>query len=83
MMRLSEARNGASFKVLKVLLGGETGKRLADMGFTEGADGRLVRSGFMRGPLQVRIRGYDLLIRRCEARLIEIEEEGATDAQAS
>jgi ferrous iron transport protein A len=72
-MQLSELRPGASFRVGKVLVGGEIGKRLADMGFTEGAEGELVRSAFLRGPVQVRIRGYDLLVRRSEARLIEIE----------
>jgi Fe2+ transport system protein FeoA len=75
-MQLSELRPGASFRVGKVLVGGEIGKRLADMGFTEGAEGELVRSAFLRGPVQVRIRGYDLLVRRSEARLIEIEGAG-------
>ncbi len=75
-MFLSDAPNGASFKVMKVILGKEVGKRLADMGFTEGAEGAVVRSGFMRGPLQVRIRGYDILIRRCEAAGIEVEPVG-------
>ncbi len=75
-MFLCDAPNGASFKVIKVILGKEVGKRLADMGFTEGADGAVVRSGFLRGPLQVRIRGYDILIRRCEAAGIEVEAVG-------
>ncbi|MCE1195045.1 ferrous iron transport protein A [bacterium] len=75
-MQLSELRPGASFRVGKVLVGGEIGKRLADMGFTEGAEGELVRSAFMRGPVQIRIRGYDLLVRRSEARLIEVEAAG-------
>jgi len=75
-MFLSDAPNGASFKVMKVILGKEVGKRLADMGFTQGAEGAVVRSGFMRGPLQVRIRGYDILIRRCEAAGIEVEPVG-------
>lgn len=75
-MFLSDAPNGASFKVLKVILGREVGKRLADMGFTEGAEGAVVRGGFFRGPLQVRIRGYDILIRRCEAAGIEVEPVG-------
>jgi len=75
-MFLSDAPNGASFKVIRVILGKEVGKRLADMGFTEGADGAVVRSGFLRGPLQVRIRGYDILIRRCEAAGIEVEAVG-------
>jgi len=75
-MQLSELRPGATFRVEKVLVGGEIGKRLADMGFTEGAEGELVRGAFLRGPVQIRIRGYDLLVRRSEARLIEIEATG-------
>ncbi len=81
-MQLSELRPGASFRVGKVLVGGEIGKRLADMGFTEGAEGELVRSAFMRGPVQIRIRGYDLLVRRSEARLIEVEAAGGSGAEA-
>jgi ferrous iron transport protein A len=57
-------------------MGKEVGKRLADMGFTAGAPGAVVRAGFFRGPLQVRIRGYDILIRRFEAEGIEVEPVG-------
>jgi ferrous iron transport protein A len=71
-MLLSDAPNGASFRVVKVTLGKEVGKRLADMGFTENAEGAVVRSGFFHGPIQVRIRGYDILIRRSEAKGIEV-----------
>ena len=80
-MRLSELSPGAPFVVSRVLIGGEIGKRLADMGFTDGATGLLVRGAFMRGPIQVRIRGYDLLIRRGEARLIEVEPEIIADGE--
>ena len=48
-MFVSEAPAGASFKVKRVVLGKEVGKRLADMGFTEGAEGAVVRGGFLRG----------------------------------
>ncbi|QQO10345.1 FeoA family protein [Breznakiella homolactica] len=75
-MFLSDAPNGASFRVVKVTLGKEVGKRLADMGFTQGTEGAVVRSGFFRGPLQIRIRGYDILIRRFEAAGIEVEPIG-------
>ncbi|MFH2115904.1 MAG: FeoA family protein [Spirochaetota bacterium] len=75
-MFLSEAPVGASFRVVRVILAKEVGKRLADMGFTEGAEGVVVRAGFMRGPLQVQIRGYDILIRCCEAAGIEIQPVG-------
>ena len=75
-MLLSDAPKGASFKVLRVTLGKELGRRLADMGFTEGTEGAVVRCGFLRGPLQVRIRGYDILIRRFEAAGIEVDPVG-------
>ncbi|MDR3356638.1 MAG: ferrous iron transport protein A [Spirochaetaceae bacterium] len=66
-MLLSDAPAGAAFIVKQVNLGKEVGKRLADMGFTDGAEGLVIRRGFLRGPLQVRILGYDVLIRRFEA----------------
>ncbi len=75
-MFLSDVPPGASFKVIKVILGKEVGRRLADMGFTSGTEGAVVRGGFLRGPFQVRIRGYDILIRRCEAAGIEVEPVG-------
>lgn len=75
-MYLSDVPPGASFKVLKVVLGKEVGRRLADMGFTAGTEGAVVRGGFLRGPFQVRIRGYDILIRRCEAAGIEVDPVG-------
>jgi Fe2+ transport system protein FeoA len=70
-MLISELSPGSGFLVRRVLAGREVGKRLADMGFTEGAEGRVIRRGFLFGPLQVEIRGYDILIRRSEAALIE------------
>lgn len=72
-MRLSDINPGTSFRVVRVMIGGQIGKRLADMGFTDGAEGIIVRGAFMRGPLQIRIRGYDILIRRGEAHLIEVK----------
>jgi ferrous iron transport protein A len=75
-MLLSDAPKGASFTVSKITLGKEVGKRLADMGFTSGTEGAVVRAGFFHGPLQIRIRGYDILIRRFEATGIEVEPVG-------
>jgi ferrous iron transport protein A len=72
-MHLSDIPKGAAFTVVKVSLGKEVGRRLADMGFTEGTTGEVIRTGFFHGPLQVRIRGYNILIRRYEAAGIEIE----------
>jgi ferrous iron transport protein A len=75
-MLLADAPMGSSFTVIMVRTGREVGKRLADMGFTLGAEGAVVRGGFFHGPLQVRIRGYDVLLRRSEALAIEVEPTG-------
>jgi Fe2+ transport system protein FeoA len=80
IMTVIDAAPGALFKVLKVCLPGEIGKRLADMGFTAGAEGTVIRMGFLHGPIQVRIRGYDILIRRREAAGIEVELRGGKAA---
>jgi len=71
-MLLSDLQKGMSFRVAKVTSGREIARRLADMGFTEGAEGVVVRTGFLKGPMHVRIRGYGVLIRRSEASDIEI-----------
>lgn len=74
-MTMAEAPGGAAFRVLRILSGGEVCKRLADMGFTEGAVGTVIRRGFLGGPLQVRLAGYDILIRRSEAACVEVRTE--------
>lgn len=77
-MVVSEVPKGGRFTVVKVATGKEVGKRLADMGFTDGAEGEVVRAGLLRDPLQVKIRGYDVLIRRSEAKAIEVRLEDAS-----
>jgi ferrous iron transport protein A len=71
-MTLSEVAPGARFTVAKVNVAGEMGRRLADMGFTEGSAGEMIRDALLRGPMQIRLSGYDLLIRRSEAACIEV-----------
>ncbi len=79
-MVISDVPAGARFSIIKVKFGKEVGKRLADMGFTYGVEGEVIRRGFLGGPFQVRIRGYDILIRRSEAAQIEIEPVGNWNA---
>jgi Fe2+ transport system protein FeoA len=66
-MTIGDLRKGDAFTVRYVTLRGEVGKRLADMGFTEGAEGTMVRSALFGDPVQVKIRGYDISLRRSEA----------------
>ncbi len=75
-MQLAELLPGAHFKVLRVVSGGEIGKRLVDLGFVTGAEGEVVRASLFRGPMQIRLGDYDLIMRRHEARLVDIEPLG-------
>lgn len=51
---------------------GEIGERLMEMGLTPGAFVQVLRRGAFGDPLQLRIRGYRLSLRRAEARTIEV-----------
>jgi Fe2+ transport system protein FeoA len=72
-MFLSELKNGDKFMVLKVILGKEIGKRLVDMGFTQGTQGKIVRSALLGDPVQINILSYNVSIRKNEAAGIEVE----------
>lgn len=81
-MTIAMMGEGGEFVVKQVCLCRETGKRLADMGFTQGACGRIVRRGFFGGPLQVRLGDCDIMIRASEASGVVIEDqEGALGAR--
>ena len=47
-------------------------RRLVALGLKPGKRIEVVRRGFVTGPLQVRIGTTDIIIRRCDARHIEI-----------
>jgi len=72
-MTIMDLKTGESFIVKGVSLARETGKRLADMGFTRGVEGRLVRKALFGDPVQVSILGYHVSIRKAEATGVAIE----------
>lgn len=76
-MTIVDLKKGDGFVVKGVDLAGETGKRLADMGFTRGVEGRLIRKAPFGDPLQVSILGYQVSIRKSEAAGVQISETGS------
>ncbi len=72
-MTILDLDKGARFKVKAVRIPKEIGKRLADMGFVRGAEGRVVRSALLGDPLQIKICRYDVSIRRAEAAGVEVD----------
>lgn len=75
-MTIGDLKAGDRFVVRGVDLGRETGKRLADMGFTRGVEGRVVRKALFGDPLQVSILGYHVSIRKAEAEGVSVDRPG-------
>jgi ferrous iron transport protein A len=72
-MTIGDLKAGDRFVVKGVDLGRETGKRLADMGFTHGVEGQVIRKALFGDPLQVSILGYQVSIRKNEALGVSVE----------
>jgi len=76
-MTIGDLKTGDGFIVQGVELSRETGKRLADMGFTKGVEGRVIRTALFGDPFQVSILGYQVTIRKSEASGVTVEPAGS------
>jgi Fe2+ transport system protein FeoA len=70
---LSQLQPGESSRVLHLDCQGQARQRLMEMGLTPGVDVELVRFAPLGDPVDIKVRGYHLSIRRAEADLIAIE----------
>ena len=73
MKTLRDAAVGQTVKVVKLLGEGPLKRRIMDMGITKGVDVRMVRVAPLGDPIEVRVRGYELSLRKADAELIEVE----------
>jgi len=64
---------GESGRVVKVNGRGAIRRRLADMGLTTGAEIEMVKLSPLGDPVEYRLRGYHLTLRKSEAKTIEVE----------
>ncbi len=71
--KLGGIPKGQRAKVLKVSAKGATGKRIVEMGVTPGSIVEVERIAPLGDPIDIRIRGYHLTLRREEADNIEVE----------
>jgi len=71
--RLAELPLGARAKVVEVAGDLDAARRLMDMGVTRGATVEVMRLAPLGDPMEVRIRGFMLTLRRSEAEHITVE----------
>ena len=71
-LSLAEIPAGKSARVLSVNSVGAIARRLIEMGVAPGAPVMVIKSAPLGDPLEVRVRGYHLALRRAEAQTIEV-----------
>lgn len=64
---------GESGRVVKVSGKGAIRRRLVDMGLTTGSEIEMVKLSPLGDPVEYRLRGYHLTLRKSEAKTIEVE----------
>lgn len=75
-MTLNEIKPGASGTITAVGGEGVLRRRLLDMGLTPKTRVMVRKVAPMGDPIEIRLRGYELTIRREEAAKIQVEPEG-------
>lgn len=73
-MKLTNLPIGEKAKVVAIKGDSPITKRLMEMGVVPGVSLRLVKSAPFGDPLEIRIRGYSLAMRKSEAQTIEVEQ---------
>lgn len=72
---LSCLRTGESAIITKVLGHGAFRKRITEMGFVKGKKVTVVKNAPLHDPVEYQIMGYNIYLRRSEARMVEVVSE--------
>lgn len=75
MTRLIELKPGDRAVILDLEGEGSLVQRLLEMGLTDGEEIELLRFAPLGDPMEVRIRGYNLSLRRSEAHAVLVEKK--------
>lgn len=73
-MTLRDLKVGQSGKILRNRTSGALKQRFMDMGITKGVTVKVIKIAPLGDPIEIEIRGYNLSIRKDDAKEIEVEE---------
>lgn len=73
MRTLKEAKIGETVKVLKLSGEGAVKRRIMDMGITKGVEIFVRKVAPLGDPVEIRVRGYELSLRKADAEKIAVE----------
>ena len=70
---LSDLKKGEKGKIVKISGNGSVHRRLMDMGMVAGSDIEMQRVAPLGDPVEIKIKGYNLSLRKEEAACIQVE----------
>lgn len=73
MKTLKDVLVGETVKVVKLTGEGAVKRRIMDMGVTKGTEVTVRKVAPLGDPIEVTVRGYELSIRKSDAKMIEVE----------
>ena len=73
-MTMQDLKIGSTGKILKNHMHGTLKQRFMDMGITQGTVVQVVKIAPLGDPIELLIRGYNLSIRKEDAKQIDVEE---------
>lgn len=73
MKTLKQAKVGETLKVVKLHGEGALKRRIMDMGITKGVEIYVRKVAPLGDPIEIKVRGYELSLRKNDAELIEVE----------
>ncbi len=73
MKTLRDVPIGSTAKVKKLHGEGAIKRRIMDMGITKGAEVFVRKVAPLGDPIEIKVRGYELSLRKADAELVEVE----------
>ena len=73
MKTLKNIACGKTVNVVKLHGDGSVRRRIMDMGLTKGTEVYVRKVAPLGDPIEIRVRGYELSIRKADAEMIEVE----------
>lgn len=70
---LSELNKGEKGKIVKISGKGNVHRRLLDMGLVSGSEVEMQRVAPLGNPIEIKVKGYNLSLRKEEASSIQVE----------
>lgn len=73
MKTLKDAKICETVKIIKIHGEGAIKRRIMDMGLTKGIEVYIRKAAPLGDPIELTVRGYELSLRKTDAKMIEIE----------